>query len=72
MVAIASSVCHMGKWCLSVQYPPGSSEDPFKEPQSRQYFDQVTEFLISKAISILDTDCMEVGWPMIDFLTPWI
>ena len=21
---------------------------------------------------ILNTDCLEVGWPMIDFLTPWI
>ena len=20
----------------------------------------------------MDTDCLEVGWPMIDFLTPWI
>ena len=44
----------------------------FPDPESRQFFDQVTEFLIDKAIYILDTDCLEVGWPMIDFLTPWI
>ena len=32
----------------------------------------MTEFMIGKAIYILDTDCMDVGWPMVDFLTKWI
>ena len=68
----------MGKWCLSVEKPAGVEVegedvvDPFSEPSSRQYFTQVCQFLREKAIYILDTDCLEVGWPMIDFLTPWI
>jgi hypothetical protein len=28
--------------------------------------------LLEKAIYMLDTDCLEVGWPMIDLLTEWI
>jgi hypothetical protein len=28
--------------------------------------------LLDKAIQMLDTDCLEVGWPMIDLLTEWI
>ena len=72
MTAVSQSVNHMGKWCLSVQQPVGCETDPFKSPESRQYYDQVFNFLLEKAIYILDTDCMEVGWPMIDFLTPWV
>ena len=79
MQAVAASVSHMGKWCLSVEKPAGVEAtagddvvDPFNEPSSRQYFTQVCQFLREKAIYILDTDCLEVGWPMIDFLTPWI
>ncbi len=72
MIAVSGSVSHIGKWCLSLQTPQESQTDPFPDPESRQFFTQVTEFLIDKAIYILDTDCLEVGWPMIDFLTPWI
>mmetsp|Transcript_42152 Transcript_42152/g.55531 ORF Transcript_42152/g.55531 Transcript_42152/m.55531 type:complete len:192 (-) Transcript_42152:1631-2206(-) len=39
MTAVSNSVCHMGKWTLSAYQPPGSPEDPFKTPESRQYFD---------------------------------
>ena len=28
--------------------------------------------MLEKGISILDTDCLEVGWPMVDYLTTWI
>ena len=75
MQAVSASVSHMGKWCLSLQKPAEEEEsklDPFSEPNSRQFFTQVSQFLLEKAIYILDTDCLEVGWPMIDFLTPWI
>ena len=30
------------------------------------------EFLIQKGIELLNSDKLEVMWPMIDFLTPWI
>jgi len=73
MQAVSNSVCHIGKWCLSLQQPKDVVvQDPFFNPESRQFFNQVTEFLLEKAIQILDTDCLSVGWPMIDFLTPWI
>lgn len=78
MIAVSSSVGHMGKWCLSLQKPEGletNSEDvvlAFTDANSRQIFTQFCQFLLEKAIYILDTDCLEVGWPMIDFLTPWI
>ena len=28
--------------------------------------------MLERGIYILDTDCFEVGWPMTDYLTPWI
>ena len=49
MIAISNSVSHVGKWCLSLQTPQESKADPFPDPESRQFFTQVTEFLIDKA-----------------------
>ena len=75
MQVISSSVSHMGKWCLSVTsgVRDGAEADPFAaDPNSRQFLEQVQQFLIEKAMSILDTDCLEIGWPMVDFLTDWI
>ena len=72
MIAVSTSVSHIGKWCISLQKPEEGKIDPFTEPSSREFFSQVSQFLLEKAIAILDTDCFEVGWPMIDFLTPWI
>ena len=72
MAAVSGSVSHLGKWCLSLQQPVEEGKlDPLSAEQ-RQFLDQVTAFLLDKATYILDTDCLEVGWPMIDFLTPWI
>ena len=71
MIAVSASVCHMGKWCLSLYQPEEGKLDPFNAEQ-RALFNQVSQFLLEKAMSILDTDCLEVGWPMIDYLTPWI
>ena len=72
MCEVSQSLGNIGKWAISVQCPPGSDQDPFKTPEIRQLYDQIFDFLVSKAISVLDTDCMNVGWPMIDFLTPWV
>ena len=28
--------------------------------------------LVAKSLELLDTDQAEVGWPMVDFLAPWV
>lgn len=68
---VSNSVSHLGKWCLSLQTIEEGKIDPF-DANSRQFFSQVHQFLLEKAISLLDTDCLLVGWPMIDFLTTWV
>ena len=38
----------------------------------RNYFDRFLNFLVEKAIYLLDTDCTEVGMPAVSFLSDWL
>ena len=68
--AVSTAVCKVGKWCLQLYF----NEDKLlpDQPELQQYYTNVQDFLVSKGIELLNTDKLEICWPMIDFLTPWI
>lgn len=38
MIAVSTSVSHMGKWCISLMKPDEGKLDPFTDQASREYF----------------------------------
>ena len=70
LIAVGSSVNHIGKWCLSFQ---GGWEGKLAEnEQLRNDLIALTDALANKAIDLLDTDKCEIGFSAIDFLTNWV
>ena len=70
LIAVASSVRDVGKWCLSLV---GGYEGALQNNADlRSQIEMITFFLVDRAIDLLDTDKCEIGFPVVDLLINWV
>ena len=66
---VANSIFGVGQWSLQLYL---NHTKILQSPDDQQAYVTIQEFLLSKAIDLLDSDKPKIGRPLVQFLLHWV
>ena len=70
LIAVSTAVSKLGKQLLEYFY---NEDKVFNiEDELQQYYCNVVDFMVKKSCELLNSDKLEIVWPVVDFIAGWL